>query len=239
MHKFTLFSVILSLIVIVMVLELVRNDYLSGYNRADYLGFGRDYGVESADVQIDESNEVTEADLAAEGSGEEQIEPQEGESGDMENLPAELTDQDLLIVSKIVPALFEQTGFENITLEQVEFNQVIFQKLEVVASGVEQVLKFNVFQDDQFAVSIYEVLFGNSPLAEAFFADLMKQSSELSGMIVNKTDSFGKASFYINKSEGETELVLLVVQFESGVYAFEYPHATHTKLKEFIRLLGE
>lgn len=242
MHKFTLFSIIFSFIVIVVVIELVTNDYLAGYQQARYFGFGSLPTIDQSDstqpatlsnsfIPIDDSIELMPPDevdstTEEEGGSELDREATQDETG-------------LSLLSKITPELFEQAGFEEPTLEKVDFNGLIFQKLGVPEDGGEQVLKYNVFSKDDFVVGVYEALFGNKKLTGTFYDLLVKSGESVPDMQLNQTNSFGEASFYLNKSVGENERVLLVVKFGNGVYGFEYPHASHTKVKKLIELLGQ
>lgn len=223
MNKFTLFSIVLSLIIILMVLELVRNDYLTNYNQSQSDGFGR------------KTDFVNQNESAFDGSVFGQAKTDFPSNIDKQNIGANASE--LLLLSQITQEIIEKAGFVEAKLEQVDFNNLIFQKLEVNAGDTEQVLKFNVFENEIFAASIYETLYGNPDVAKEFYNLLMEQSGLLAGMVVNVTNSFAQGSYYINVEEGENVRVMLVVLFDKGVYVFEYPHANHSKIKKLIELL--
>jgi len=124
MQKFTIFTIIFSFAVILVMAELIINDYLetqtSGYQN-----------LQTSAI----NNKVFEKD-------DEKIEPEKEEKKQ--------------IVWTINDGLFAEAGISNVNAKKVDFNEKLFQLIDLVGVNNETSAKFNVFYNDSFAITINE-----------------------------------------------------------------------------------
>lgn len=213
MHKFTIFSIIFSFMVILVVAELVVNDYFNKEIEPGKLTMGK-----ASVLHSDEEAEKM-------------------------NPPAEATEKDTKKVSQsfglpgflVTPNSLEESGFEKPVLRSVEFNGKYFQLIEVkeVAEGVK---KANIFEDQRFAGAVYEKHLMDEKAALEFYSLLQNEGRKSIDNQINETDIYGNNSFYVN-NPNKKMTAFLVVRINESVFAFEYPHRSHTKIKALIKYL--
>lgn len=224
MHKFTIFTILFSIIVIVVVAELVVNDYLNDYN-----SWGQIPGFVSSIKEVEKApfqDEIAPADVSA---------PAEDYSTISDSIME--TKEAVLITSIVTKDFLSKAGFIEPDHKKVEFNGKIFQLISVEEEE-DIVTKFNIFEKEDFAASIYEARFSDEVLASSFYNFLRDKGNNMPGFSQNESNRFGLGSFYTNSLEEQKKTVLLVVKFKKSVYCFEYPHKSHEKVSELIDIIA-
>lgn len=218
MHKFTIFTILFSIIVISVVAELVVNDYLNDYGSWDKIsGF------------VSSVKEVEKAPL------EDKVVPSEVPEPTASDSVADIPEV-VFITTVVTEDFLSKAGFIEPNYKKVEFNGEIFQVISVEEEE-DIVAKFNIFEGEDFAASIYEARFGDEVLASSFYNFLREEGNNIPGFTQNESNRFGLGSFYLNVIEEQKKTVLLVVKFEKSVYCFEYPHKSHEEVSELIDII--
>ncbi len=140
------------------------------------------------------------------------------------------------IESTITTNLLSGAGFLNSVLETVPFSGKLFQIIEPAGVDPQNIFKINIFEDKDFAATTYEIPFPEAKGAKELYSYLKTQISAIPEATINESNSFGEQSFYLNIAS-EKKTVFLVVQLKNSVFAFEYPHKSHSKIIKLIPLL--
>lgn len=203
MNKFTLFTLFLSSIIIMIVAEIMVNEYLRtpGAN-----GTANVFQAQQApQTQQPVQTGSTQAALASSGS--------------------------------LSSALLQKAGLTGYTLQAVQYggkllDQIVFKDLNFIPSYESHLMKNQVAR----VASFYEFNPGSIQSAKEFY-DLVKQkcSTEI-GVILNETNGFGDASFYVNFFQFPDK-VFLVFRKGSRVFAFTYSKELHAGVTKLIGLL--
>lgn len=213
MHKFTIFTIIFSIVVMVIVAELVIHDYLKGGFLASPQG----------EIQKEIPEEISEET-----------------AGEVSKTAAEISEEEAGIgettTRKITTDLLAQAGFENPIYKQIDFSGLIFQIIDLKDLEESAGFSGNVFEEEEFAGTVYEIHFETE--TEVFRAYELARAEALASEkgSTNETNSFGEASFYFNHAD-KPKTVFLVVQIGNSLYAFEYSHRNHLKFKELVDFL--
>lgn len=209
MHKFTIFSIIFSFMVILVVAELVVNDYLN-----KEITPPKSLEMGQANILVDEDAVITETEPEVVGS-------------EAAALPGFQVTQELLAKSEFTEPVFRA----------VEFNGKYFQLIDVsdFAKGVK---KANIFENQRFAGAIYENHLANAEAAYEFYQLLQAEGQKSIENQINETNAYGDNSFYVN-NRNKNATAFLVIKLEKSVFAFEYPHRSHSKIKALINNLAE
>ncbi|KKP36986.1 hypothetical protein A2483_02615 [Candidatus Peregrinibacteria bacterium RIFOXYC2_FULL_33_13] len=204
MQKFTIFTIIFSFAVILVMAELIINDYLetqtSGYQN-----------LQTSAI----NNKVFEKD-------DEKIEPEKEEKKQ--------------IVWTINDGLFAEAGISNVNAKKVDFNEKLFQLIDLVGVNNETSAKFNVFYNDSFAITINEFKMDSESGAIELYDFINREANNKAGIAINEDNSFGDASFYINNRD-KKDAASLVVKIRNQIFAFEYKHSYHPMVKKVLEIM--
>lgn len=204
MNKFTLFTLFLSSIIVVIVAEIMVNEYLR-----------TPYSLEATANIFQAQHTVQDA-----GTGTTQAK------------------QSVVVSSgSLSSALLQKAGFQNFTLQAVPYagkllDRIAFADLSFIPTFESHLMKNQVAR----VASFYEFAPGSLQSAGEVY-DLIKQkcTGEI-GVILNETNSFGEASFYVNYFEFP-EKVFLVFRKGTKVFAFTYSKELHEEVGKLIGLL--
>jgi hypothetical protein len=132
--------------------------------------------------------------------------------------------------------MIRSAGFPKAVLSEEDAKGYLFKNIYVGDLRNVNLKKFSVSENDQAFLKIY--FFELSPLADATttFETIKTQSERNLGTIINQTNEFASASFYVNDSNRET-VAFLIVRFDQLIYAFSYPKQYHQQIKNLIRLI--
>ncbi|MBT6068990.1 hypothetical protein HOG48_04505 [Candidatus Peregrinibacteria bacterium] len=217
MHKFTVFTVILSIITISVVVDIVVN----GYSISD------DYIPEASEVEVIDSSDLADRltngvveEIAVKAEEKIVLEPEiEVEKTDEENTNSKIT-------KELLQAIGAEKGIvknspEKPYLQAIELEENVKNSLEIV----------NLFDFEEYLGTMYELNFETKVEAEQLYSDLKTQSIAVEGASIRETDSFGEQSFYFNQ-EGKTKTAFVTLRIGANIYGFEYPHKSHQFFKD-------
>lgn len=208
MQKFTVFSVLLSFTVILIIGDMVLHDYLD----ADQF----ERSVESLESEIDELQGEPEATDGIEGEVSIDEEVTLSEEGGNPTITTEL---------------MATSGFGNPVLKEAIFSGYIFQFINFADQLGAATYQWNFFENEAYKASIYEIKYGTETGSFQGYLNLRKRAGELTQIgTVNETNSYGDASFYFNHKT-KTKTVHLVIKRGRTIYAFEYPYSIHDRMK--------
>lgn len=234
MQKFTVFSALLSLSIILIIGDVVSHDYLSEKKvnlpeeaapettlDSEVLEESEDAEVE--DIEIDESAEETETP--------EEPEPIEEDV----DLSSESTSLEVL-VPHLSEALMLEAGFFDPTLKDTIYSGYVFQFLPFSDPSA-FVYQWNLFDGETYIGSIYEIKYPNETASFQGYLSLRETgASRTDTGSVNEVNNYKDASFYYNHTT-KTQTVHLVVRSGDTVYGFEYPHRNHETMKKLFELI--
>ncbi len=215
MHKFTLFTIGLSVVVILVVAEVVVNDYLGE-------DFAQKETVEEVAVEVEEpltdvvAEEGVEAPLDSEIRGDEIESPVvEEEQGAPQS------------VALITTELLASVGVLEPKVETAAFQGLVFGLFDVKEEFAGfTVLEHKLFDGSNFIGMVYEISTENELQTFGAYETLRQKAQGSSLGTVNENNDYGEASFYFNHST-KTSTVFLVVQKAGHAYAFQYSPSYH------------
>ena len=223
MSKFSLFTLFLASIIVVIIAELLVNEYIR-----DPYGSHLQANVMQAGLQTPTQDPGGEAAYYSQ---------QTVTAAPVTNqLPAEQKPSgqyDLISFETIKAA-----GFNNYEILQiVPFNGSLFDSINLSDFKSVPVIQNNLMQNNRSKIAtFYEFQAKNASLANEVYLYLKDKSRNQIGSTVNETNSFGTASFYINFLD-RADKAFLVVKQKENVYALAYLKEYHPLVKQLIPLL--
>lgn len=209
MHKFTVFSIILSLSVLLILGDVLLHDYL---NPANYPG----------NNPVEETASSDES-LFAEEEG---VTLTEDKSFDVVYLDVALREE-----------IFFSSGFIAPVLKETLFSGLVFQFIPFSDQTDALIYQVNLFEGENFIGSFTEMTYPSEIGSLQGYLTLLERAEELDDIgEVNPVDNHGDSSFYFNH-KNKTKTVHYVMRSGSKVYAFEYGFAHHPLMKKVFDLL--
>ena len=209
MQKFTVFSILLSLSVVLIITDTVYHDYL---NESE--------DTVTAPQEEDPAEEDPEKEAAVELSEEDQepivtvLEP---------TLSAEF---------------FASSGFLEPVLKDTVFSGLVFQFISFSDQTEASIYQWNLFDGEEYIGSIYEIHYPTETGSFQGYLALRERAMSLTDIgSVNEVNNYGDASFYFNHKT-KIKTVHLILRTESSIYAFEYSQSAHEKMKKVFDNLG-
>lgn len=215
MHKFTIFTIVLSIMVMFVVGELVLNDTLK---RDD----------SHTEVTAVETEALAEATPEAEALPDATATPS-AETGQAEATP-EVKAVGNAVSTRFTKELFVSLGVLEPRTDSESFDGLLFGFLDVKAalSGF-GVVTTAVFDGTQFVGTFYEIPADSETRTFGAYEGL-RQAAQLSPTgTINENNSYGEGSFYFNHYT-KTGVNFLIVRKGTAVYAFEYNPTYHVSL---------
>lgn len=201
MYKFTVFTIIFSAIVIVVVINLVLTDFrmedkpgVAGATEENSpLGRGKEKSDEKVKFTLDSS-------------------------------PGKKA-----VIWLINDDFWGKQGVEPAGVVSRDWRENIFSILAVTHSGVLGVKKFFVREGDFEGVELYEIQLADEESAQKQYEDFLVSGQKSLLYSINPTDSYGKKSFYLN-DELKPEFVFLILLRGNVIYASAYPKEKHERM---------
>ena len=210
MHKFTIFTIIFSVVVVITVGELVVHDYLERHD-------------DKVEVSVEEEAQPEE-NVAVEVESEDEVIVAEQDMPEVDMTPY-LTGLD-----------YASFGFaEGVELREKDFMGV-FTFLQYESSASEPYY-WEIFEGEEYAAGIYEIICENPTEAFTVYTDLRESGVASENGDVNEVNIYGEASFYFNHST-KTTTIYKVILGEDRVWAFTYAHKYHDPFKGVFEVLG-
>jgi len=208
MQKFTVFSILLSLAVILGIADIIFNDYLNGEASVTPV-------VEEDYLPIEE--EVIEEEIIEEENGSEEVDLSEDQAFLEPNLGLEL---------------FEESGFSSPVLKDTIFSGLVFQFISFSDQKDATIYQWNLFDGEQYIGSIYEIRYATETGSFQGYLSLRERAGGLANLgTVNEVNNYGDASFYFNHKT-KVKTIHLVFRSGASIYAFEYSQSAHDKMKK-------
>lgn len=240
MHKFTIFTILLSVCVVLIVADLVLHDY-----------WGEDFASENAtteqtlpneNIPDETSPDETVSDEIASDSSTTPMEDATSITSGVVTDPEFYGDEeDNPAPSEIQPtltqALTADLGLTEPILETESYTGLIygFWNLSTALNGT-PLLRHKLFDGTTFLGSIYEIQGATEVDLFSLYEELRTLASTSNTGTINENNAYGEASFYFNHSV-KTNTVFLAVRTKNAVYAFEYAPSAHVQMKKLISLL--
>jgi len=211
MQKFTVFSILLSLTLLLVLGDLVVHDYLrSGPSAPAELPQVSEVGSTSV---LNSLIPVETAELPEEFVAIAQIEP------------------------KLQEDKFVMAGLSDPSLKEAAFSGLIFQFIPFSDQAEALVHQSHLFNGEEFVGTVYEVNYPSETAAFQGYLALRQRANSLTDLgSINETNTYGDSSFYFNH-DLKDKTVHLVVRSGESVYAFEYAHVNHDLFKKVVDLL--
>lgn len=215
MQKFTIFSIILSLVVVLTISDVLFN------------GATRENDVPVVDQsEPAASEETSDSPLTL---------PSDDSTSDS---PVELQEAvDPLVSSSLTETVFQEAGFEDPTLKSTPFAGLIFQLLSFVPSSDATVGQWNLFTGPIYVGTIYEIQYNTDTGGFQGYLNLRDAAKTLVDVgMVNEANNYGDASFYFNHKT-KLKTVHLLIRTGSKLYGFEYSQSYHENMKKVFDIL--
>lgn len=208
MSKFGIFTVFLSVTVMVVVAELLAG------------GLGDDTGLNKQ--------------LAANSVG---METQQVGSSEVYGKTEQTHGSATSYGQKLTFAMVDEAGFTDAVLQRVPFDGKIFGSLDVSDFNRGDALEYNLLENNRDIAAQIVEFDGKTEVDASQFYSLLKQKAGLQkGASMNETNQFGENSFYLNFPDKKTS-VFLVVKGGKYVYALAYQKDLHPLVKMLLNLL--
>ncbi len=134
-------------------------------------------------------------------------------------------------------SVVDQVGFNNVVLQRVPFNGIMFQKVDMRDFQSVPIFQQNLLQNNRdWVAEFYELHAESQLLANEIYLLIKEKASNSIEAGINETNEFGNGSFYINYSD-RSNTAFLVVKVRESVYAFVYKKDLHPFVKSLIQLL--
>lgn len=240
MHKFTLFTILLSVVVVLVVADLVINDF-----------WGNDFAQETdsettAEAVVDTETPLTDpledpiAFTDPEDRGDEEpTDSTNDEETPTEDTPLESTpsEETPTATPVLVDSLLLDAGFTEPSLTTQAYDGLIFGFWDTeVALQDNVVFQHKLFQGEDYLATFYEIQTDSEVALFEAYETLRSLALSSTNGEINENNAYGDASFYFNHLT-KTNTVFLVFQKSSSVYAFEYPPTAHAQARALIDLL--
>ena len=138
----------------------------------------------------------------------------------------------------VTDAQLKGFGFENMRLERVSADGLLFQLIDVTDIVNLSKIRFNLTDGKNVYGVLTEFMLADETKAGNFYGILKQKGSAFAPDIkLNETNSFGVHSFYMNDSK-RLGTAFLAVLSGNRVFTFSYPKASQEFFKKVINLLA-
>ncbi len=131
----------------------------------------------------------------------------------------------------------DQVGFNNVVLQRIPFNGIMFQKVDMRDFQSVPIIQQNLLQNNRdWVAEFYEMHAESQLLANEIYLLIKEKAATSIEAGINETNEFANGSFYINYAD-RSNTAFLVVKVRESVYAFVYKKELHPFVKSLIQLL--
>lgn len=224
MQKFTVFSILLSLSIVLGTVDVFFHGYLNPENTPEQ---------ESIEEEEVPPVEEVEPEIGAETALE--VDSEEDTPVDTADETVEL--QEETPSSLLTQDLFVQAGFGAPVLKTALFSGLVFQFIPMNSGTEADALQWNLFDGQNYVGTAYELIYSTDTGAFSSYLDLRDEAGKLTTIgNVNEVNLYGDASFYFNHST-KVKTVHIVIRYADRVFAFEYAQDAHDKMKKLFDIL--
>lgn len=264
MRKFTIFTFILTVLVVVVVAELFINNYLPSLVRTktptqqanmeltlpDKLNVSNMGGANVLGADVDYSKIPNPEPVAAVV-----VDPETIPALPVDSLPAldptvatpapvvsDFENENFAAPAPKSVSLREDhirsAGFANSTLSTETGDGYLYKTIYVADLTDVELSKYLVKTGDTLLAKVYVLQIGALSDPYAVYEVLKSRAADALNIKVNETNQFAQASFYMNDSK-RPDAVFLTVRIGSSIYGFSYPKEYHAQIKNLILLLDK
>ncbi len=237
MQKFTVFSIILSLSVVLIIGDILLNDYGDKQKSFVQPTLNEEENIEnlnSDDIRSDFGNDLEGQEFTNEEGQNENLKDSDLNDEDV-NLSSESIELKIL-TPYITEDIFGEAGFANPRLKDTIYSGFVFQFLPFKDSEA-FVYQWNLFEEEIYIGSVYEIKYSNDTAGFQAYLKLRQAGLDQSALgSVNEANNYGDSSFYFNHVS-KTQTVHAVIRRGDTLYAFEYPYKKHEIMKRVFEQL--
>lgn len=216
MQKFTVFSIILSLVVVLTIADVLFNDYLNTDSSAPTV------------VTTEVTPPVDTVDTTPITDTSAPLTLPQTDSTTTTDQPVQLQEDS---PSSLTEDLFKTAGFESPTLKNAVFSGLVFEFLGFTDQAEATVYQWNLFSGPAFVGSIYEIKYSTDTGGFQGYLNLRDEAKTLTDLgTVNEANNYGDASFYFNH-KSKVNTVHLLIRSGANLYGFEYAQTYHESMK--------
>lgn len=140
-------------------------------------------------------------------------------------------------IEKVTDAQLVSMGFQDMRLERVSADGLLFQLLDLGDVVNLSKVRFHLTDGKNVYGVVNEFLLGSDFSAKGLYQNLRKKALVYEPDVkVNETNSFGTSSFFLNDNK-RLGTAFLTVLSGNRIFAFSYPKASHEFFKKLIQLL--
>jgi len=242
MHKLTIFTVILSIVVVVIVADVLFNNYLSDVDEGKvsiltsqsvHSTLLDEESVDPGETQESVSRDsISIEDRDLQQLLDEDLEAFAGDEVDLDELIGDEADIDIEILELEALTMdnnsIAEAGFPGAKLVPTSFDGNIFQTIDVSDLNL-QIKKDYIANNNEVFGAIYSFSVDVSRQNELYRV-LRERGAFGSAVEVNETNTFGDNSFYMNDTRREST-AFLVIRYGNHFYGFAYPKKNHQYFK--------
>lgn len=239
MHKFTIFTILLSVIVVLVVADVVVGDFLGK-------DFAEETSTESSEEVAIASEDWDATELTdPESRGDEEAISEESVETPIEETEVLPTEETTEIPMEEIPEadaqltteLLTTAGFTSPSLSTEPYDGLIFGFWDTTDAFAENtVFRHKLFSGADYVATFYEIQTDSEVALFEAYETLRTLANTSTNGEINENNTYGDASFYFNHLT-KTNTVFLVFQKSGMLYAFEYPPTLHAQTRGLIDLL--
>lgn len=226
MQKFTAFSILLSLVVVLATVDVLFHGYL---------GAPQDKGatpkpVEQVNTEVDSEMDTPDSSVTSDPTHENALEDgTEDPTVELQEAPAE---------SRITGDLLTQAGFVQPVVKDALFSGLIFQIIPFSDGAEADTLQLNFFDGETYVGTFYEMVYLTDTGSFQGYLSLREAAKALTDLgTVNEVNMYGDASFYFNH-KSKVKTVHMLALYGNRVIGFEYAQTEHEKMKKLFDILN-
>lgn len=245
MQKFTIFSILLSVTVILVLGDIMANGYLK--KDAFETAMSTDTAVADGEG---ENDELVPAPEKSEENSKENVDDADGANNKADLSIPDFSSASILSADSyeeedevvvITPSLSEEhllsAGFADPVLKEAIFNGNVFNFISFSDQIDSYIYQSNFFDGELFIGSVYEIKYTSETGAFQGYLNLRDRAKALTSIgVVNETNSYGDSSFYFNHNT-KKKTVHMIMKKGSTIYAFEYAYVNHEKMKNLFWII--
>jgi hypothetical protein len=226
MSKFSIFTLFISATIVVIVAELLVNEYLK------YPAIRKSVTASVvADINTHPASQAASNIAGTAGNGDISFDT---------NFTGTAEDQQKAAEAKVKINFsnLQKAGFGGVTLQRVPFNGILFENIDLRDFKSVPVIQNNLLENNRNRTATFvEFITGSRMLASEIYALLKEKAGKQIGTTINETNQFGDNSFYVNYYD-RTENSFLIVKIGDSVYALTYQKGLHDSIKQLLSIIS-
>lgn len=235
MSKFTFFTILFSLTIIVIVGQLVLRDAL--FPKEYQTEVLQEASTETVDISTYESEDGIPILSKEEPTDVIDIEfdiPPLPHEEPLEEPPEIFGKNPITQSAFLNKNLLQRVGFSEITVKA--FRGKIFDLFDISKQRFSSVLSFEVKENNSIIATVTEIEMPDEISAQELYRLIQNKSKVYIDLFVNETNTYGDRSFYVNHQRKPDE-AFLIVRMRNYLYTLAYFRDYHSRIKTLISFL--